>query len=396
MTTQNHYTKIKRLEIFSEEKELTKFLETNFTESLKQMIKVTVKTMVKTEMELLRKELDKKPYFNGYYDRNMISSFGKVEDIPIPRFRQQVSGMDLKTIGVFTEEQQKFMRLIEQMHLLGISQRKIKHLSRICFGIPISADRVGVIYKELAEKEEININHQILDDDFEYLILDGIWEKTKGYGWDDNQSVLLCALGIRPNGERKIIGFSLERHEDNETWGKLVKQIKDRGFKGTNLKLAIADDHQSIKNAVERYFPGLPVQLCIIHKMRNVINKTKFKNRKAVADDIKSIFQSQSKEEAMEKAKATVKKWYMVESKAMESLRFNIEYCFTYMQFPKNIWSKIRTTNILDREFREFRRRMKVFDNTFQNEESANRYTNSIINYLNSYYPLKGGLYTNA
>ena len=360
MTTQNHYTKIKRLEIFSEEKELTKFLETNFTESLK------VKTMVKTEMELLRKELDKKPYFNGYYDRNMISSFGKVEDIPIPRFRQQVPGMDLKTIGVFTEEQQKFMRLIEQMHLLGINQRKIKHLSRICFGIPISADRVGVIYKELAEKEEININHQILDDDFEYLILDGIWEKTKGYGWDDNQSVLLCALGIRPNGERKIIGFSLERHEDNETWGKLVKQIKDRGFKGTNLKLAIADDHQSIKNAVERYFPGLPVQLCIIHKMRNVINKTKFKNRKAVADDIKSIFQSQSKEEAMEKAKATVKKWYMVESKAMESLRFNIEYCFTYMQFPKNIWSKIRTTNILDREFREFRRRMKVFDNTFQ------------------------------
>ena len=176
----------------------------------------------------------------------------------------------------------------------------------------------------------------------------------------------------------------------------LVKQIKDRGFKGTNLKLAIADDHQSIKNAVERYFPGLPVQLCIIHKMRNVINKTKFKNRKAVADDIKSIFQSQSKEEAMEKAKATVKKWYMVESKAMESLRFNIEYCFTYMQFPKNIWSKIRTTNILDREFREFRRRMKVFDNTFQNEESANRYTNSIINYLNSYYPLKGGLHTNA
>ena len=165
MTTQNHYTKIKRLEIFSEEKELTKFLETNFTESLKQMIKVTVKTMVKTEMELLRKELDKKPYFNGYYDRNMISSFGKVEDIPIPRFRQQVSGMDLKTIGVFTEEQQKFMRLIEQMHLLGINQRKIKHLSRICFGIPISADRVGVIYKELAEKEEININHQILDDD---------------------------------------------------------------------------------------------------------------------------------------------------------------------------------------------------------------------------------------
>lgn len=394
--TQNNSTKIKRLEIFSEEKELTKFLETNFTESLKQMIKVTVKTMVKQEMETFRKQFEEKLQFNGYYGRNMISTFGKVADIPIPRFREAVPGMDLKTTGVFAEEQQKFMKLIEQMHLLGISQRKIKHLARICFGIPISVDRVGVIYRELAEKEEININSKPLDDDYEYLILDGIWEKTKGYGWDDNRSVLLCALGIRKSGERKIIGFALERAEDNKSWGKLTGSLKQRGLKGENLRLAIADDHPSIKNAVERYYPSLPVQLCIVHKMRNVIGKTRFKNRQAVAEDVTSIFRSETKEEALEKAKAAVKKWYMVEPKAMESLRFNLEYCLTYFSFPKELWRKIRTTNILDREFREFRRRMKVFDNTFQNPESAQRYTNSIINYLNSYYPLKGGLHTNA
>ena len=394
--TQGNNTKVKKLEIFSEEKELTKFLETNFTESLKQMIKVTVKTMVKTEMETFRKQFEEKLQFNGYYGRNMVSSFGKVEDIPIPRFREAVPGMDLKTTGVFAEEQQKFMKLIEQMHLLGISQRKIKHLSRICFGIPISVNRVGAIYRELVEKEEVNINRKLLDDDYEYLILDGIWEKTKGYGWDDNRSVLLCALGVRKNGERKIIGFALERVEDNESWGKLAGSLKQRGLKGTNLRLAIADDHPSIKNAVERHYPGLPVQLCIVHKMRNVINKTKFKNKAAVVTDLKTIFGSETKEEALEQAKTVVKKWYMVEPKAMESLRFNIEYCFTYMQFPKEIWRKIRTSNILDREFREFRRRMKVFDNTFQNPESAERYTNSIINYLNSYYPLKGGLHTNA
>ena len=394
--TQGNNTKIKKLEIFQEEKELQKFLETNFTESLKQMIRVTVKTMVKTEMEGFRKQFEEKLQFNGYYERNMISSFGKVSDIPIPRFRQPSGDFAPATLQVFDQEKEKFAKLIQQMHLLGISQRKIRHLAHICFGIPISTDKVGAIYKELAEKEEININSKVLDDDYEYLILDGIWEKTKGYGWDDNRSVLLCALGIRPNGERKIIGFILERSEDNETWKKLVASLKQRGLAGTNLKLAIADDHPSIKHAVDVCFPGLPVQLCIVHKMRNVIGKTTFKNKTAVVVDLKTIFNSQTKEEAMENAKATVKKWYMAEPKAMESLRFNIEYCFTYMQFPKDIWRKIRTTNILDREFRELRRRMKVFDNTFQNPESANRYTNSIINYLNSYYPLKGGLHTNA
>ena len=111
--TQNNSTKIKRLEVFSEEKELQKFLETNFTESLKQMIKVTVKTMVKAEMETFRKQFEEKLQFNGYYGRNMTSSFGKVEDIPIPRFRQPVPGMDLKTVGVFAEEQSKvFVQLL--------------------------------------------------------------------------------------------------------------------------------------------------------------------------------------------------------------------------------------------------------------------------------------------
>ena len=82
MPTQTNYTKIKRLNVFDGEKDLQKFLEVNFTESLKQMIKVTVKTMVKQEMESFRKQFEEKIYFNGCYDRNMISSFGKIEDVP--------------------------------------------------------------------------------------------------------------------------------------------------------------------------------------------------------------------------------------------------------------------------------------------------------------------------
>jgi len=160
MPTQTNYTKIKRLNVFDGEKDLQKFLEVNFTESLKQMIKVTVKTMVKQEMESFRKQFEEKIYFNGFYGRNMISSFGKIEDVPIPRFRNADSRMDLKTLDVFDQEKGKFMQVIQQMHLLGISQRKIRYLAQNCFGINLSANRVGVIYRELAEKEELDINNQ--------------------------------------------------------------------------------------------------------------------------------------------------------------------------------------------------------------------------------------------
>lgn len=396
MTTQSHSTKNRKLEVFPEDRDLQKFLEVNFTESLKNMIKLTVKTMVKTEMEAFRKEYGEKLYFNGTYGRNMTSSFGRIEDVPIPRFREHPEGLEQKSLSVFADEQAKFMKLVEQMHLLGISQRKIKLLAKTVFGIPISVDKVGAIYRELAEKEDVNINAKPLADEYEYLLLDGIWEKTKGYGWDDNNSVLLCALGITPNGKRQILGFSLVRSENGESWKQFIASLKFRGLTGGNLKLVIADDHPAIKAAAETVYPTIPIQNCIVHKMRSVLRKTSWKTKAAVAEDLKALFRSQSKEEAMEKAKEVVKKWYMAEPKAMEALRFNIEYCFTYFSFPKDLWSKVRTTNILEREFREVRRRMKVFDNTFQNEQSATRYANSLFTYLNGNYPLKGGLHTNA
>ena len=265
-----------------------------------------------------------------------------------------------------------------------------------CFGITLSANRVGAIYSDLVEKEEININQKALDDNFEYLLLDGIWEKTKGYGWEENKSVLLCALGVRANGERKVIGFFLARGEDTESWKKLLGNLKQRGLKGESLKLAIIDDTQAIKSALEIFYPGIPIQTCVMHKSRNVIGKTSHKNKEAVAEDVKQIFARETKEEAIEKAKEVVKKWYLVEPKAMESLRYNLESCFTYLNFPKELWKKLRTTNLLEREFREVRRRMKGFDSTFQNQKSAEKYANSIFNYLNNNYPLNGGLHTNA
>lgn len=387
---------VKKLPIFSGEKELQKFLEQNMADNLKQLIKITVQIMVKTEMESFRQQFDEKLQFNGNYYRQMFSTMGKVSDIPIPRFRTPVNDMELKTLSVFEDEKDRFTSLIGQMHLMGVSQRKVKQLVKVCLDTNISKNRVGAIHKELAEREEMQINHQLLDDDYEYLLLDGIWEKTKGYGWESNDSVILCVLGIRTNGERKILAFTIVRNENTESWKTLLSQIRKRGLKGNNLKLIISDDHSAIKPAVDTVYPDTAIQLCIVHKMRNVLTKTSYNNKTSMAEDLKLIFQSQTLEKGIEKAKQTVKKWYVAEPKATASLRHNIEYCFTYMQFPKEIWSKIRTTNILEREFRELRRRMKVFDNTFQNPESAERYTNTMMTWLNNNYPLRESLHTKS
>ncbi|MDE1871806.1 MAG: IS256 family transposase [Patescibacteria group bacterium] len=388
--TQSQSSKIKRLPVFEDDRELQKFLEISFTDSLKQMIRVTVKTMVKAEMESFRAEFHEKLSFNGTYGRNLTSTWGRIDDVPIPRFRESVPELSLKATGVFDEEKEKFEALIAQMHLLGISQRKIAEIAKVCLKAPLSKTRVGAIHKELAEQEEFQINRQPLDDQFEYLLIDGIWEKTKGYGWDDNRSVLLCALGVRPDGSRKVVGFTLARKEDTTSCRELLENIKERGLRGRNLKLAICDDAPGIKAAVGEIYPTIPIQLCIVHKIRNVLRVTSYQHKQAVADDLKAIFASRSKQEATATAKAVVKKWFTSQEKAMASLRFNLEYCFTYFQFPETQWSSLRTTNVMEREFREVRRRMKGFDSTFQSQESGERYANTILSYLNNHYPLTG------
>lgn len=372
---------------FSSESKLAEFLTSNFTESLKQAIKVTIKIMIKEEMENIRKEFDEKIHFNGYYPRNMQSTFGQINEIAVPRFRQKPEDFDLKSLSIFDQEKDRFEQLICEMHNLGISQRKVKRLSEIVLGIKISKNKVGKVYRQLVEKEEYQINNQILNDDFVQIIIDGIWVKAKGYGWDDNDATLLCALGIKADGSRKIIGFQFARHEDYENWHNLLSSIKKRGLSGKNLELAISDDNQAIKKALGQLYPSVPIQTCIVHKMRNVMSKTSSKHKAKLAEELKSVFNSKDKEEAMNRSKQFCKHWYVLEEKAIASFKYDLEYCFTYFNFPEHLWTHIRTTNILEREFRELRRRIKVFDSSFNDEQSCTNYANNIFTTLNKYYP---------
>ena len=130
LATQSHATKtIKKLPVFEDEKDLMQFLERSLTDNLKQFIRVSISTLVKAEMEQIRSSLQDQPSFNGYYHRNLVSPFGKVQDIPIPRFRDGFGGQPPTVLSSFEDEKDRTWDLIRDMHLLGISQRKVKQLA---------------------------------------------------------------------------------------------------------------------------------------------------------------------------------------------------------------------------------------------------------------------------
>lgn len=377
-----------KLPIFNDDTELQNFLQRNLQDSLKQLIRVSVTTMVKAEMQTLRNELPYPPSFNGYYDRHLTSPFGRIEKVPIPRFREGFSSDTTpQTLQMFESEKNRFLHIIQEMHRLGISQSKVAKLAKLCFNIKVSKDTVRSVHKELAEVEEAKLNSRPLNNIcYRYLIFDGIWAKAKGYGWEDNDAVMLCAIGIRDDGKKDILGFEIARSENEESWIKFIASLIERGLDEKNLDLVISDDGAGFRAAKNHLLAKVPMQVCMVHKMRNVRAKTSNRNRKAITEGLKDIYSSNNEQEAIEKAKVLVKQWYSTEPKAMESLRYHFEDTLTYMRYPKEEWSKLRTSNVVERLFREVRRRMKVVDNSFNSIDSMNNYSATILGRLQEDY----------
>ena len=379
----------KNQSFFNSEKELSEYLLKNVSDSLKQAIKVTVSMMVKEEMKSIREELSEKLSFNGYYQRNLVSTAGKIEGIDIPRFRERpMGGLDLKSMEIFEKEKEGFHDLIAEMHRNGVSQGKITKIAKNCFGIRLSKQRIGYVHNQLAEQEEFRINNEAITDEFEYLYLDGIWVKCKNFGLNENnQAVLLCALGVQADGQRKIIGFKFAFKEDYESWHEFLLSLKDRGLKSERLDCIISDDGTGLSSALSHLFPDIPHQSCIAHKMRNVIVRASPKNKTAIAEGLKGIYAAETEEEAKKKARSFMKEWYVKEEKAVRTFNFNFDKTLVYFNFPKDKWKQIRTSNVLEREFREVRRRIKVFDSSFNSPTSCKNYAGSIFSYLNDNYP---------
>lgn len=335
-------SKHQKAPIFNSDKELSDFLLNNLTDSLKQSIKVTVSIMIKAEMENLRKEVKEHLQFNGYYDRHMTSTLGRIEGIQIPRWRQQApTEQNLKSLSVFDQQKQQFEDLVAEMHRLGVSTRKVDQICRTVFGVKVNKDRVGLIHKELAEQESLQINSQPITEQFEYILWDGIWVKAKSFGLKaNNKTVLLCALGITAEGKRKVIGFVPADNEGYEAWHSLILSLKQRGLKADGLKLNITDDGSGLQSALEHLFPNIPVQGCIVHKMRNVLVNTKHKNKEMVGQQLSAVYQAESREQATERFKDFCKQWYIAEPRAVESFRFHFEKTLTYYDFPKRAVEK--------------------------------------------------------
>ncbi len=203
---------------------------------------------------------------------------------------------------------------------------------------------------------------------YPYVYLDGIYLK-RNWGGEYENVAILVAMAANEDGYREVIGTAEGMKEDKESWRSFLVSLKERGLRG--IRLFIGDRCLGLLEAVNEVFPEAKYQRCVVHFYRNVFSVVPRGKMSQVAAMLKAIHAQEDKEAAREKAAAVAAKLRELKLReAADKVEKGIEETLTYMDFPTTHWTKLRTTNVLERLNREIRRRTKVVG-TFPDGHSA-------------------------
>jgi transposase-like protein len=322
---------------------------------------------------------NRKKYRNGTYPRTLATRFGLIEDMLVPRFRQ--GGVLHSLFAPYQQRTDDVDKALGTLFLNGVSTHKLKSIAEQLTGRSVSAQTVSAIIQKTDQELEAYRTKPI-QDKYDYLFLDGIYDKIRELGLE--RKVLLCALGMTNDGKKELLSFHLVDTESEDNWTEFLIDLKNRGLKGKSLRLITSDGNPALKATLKRLFPYTRHQRCIWHKMTNIQAKTKKRNRKALMGECKTIFAAPSRHQAIARFKAWRRRWEIEEPAAVKCLAKDLRECLSYYDFPKEHWKSIRTTNVLERSFREVRRRTRPMGGTFVNPASADRIYHNVFGLLNN------------
>ena len=349
--------------------EMWKLIATILNKGLKKFLENLMEGEVTQQVKAKKYERnqDRQGYRGGHYLRDLLTRYGLVEDLRVPRLAGMPS--DLHIFDKYQRRRDDVDAAIGRLFLAGVSTRRLRALSKELFGQEISATTVSKTTAHMAEELK-QYQTRTLTDEFPFLFLDGITQKVREIGVVGK--VVLCAMGMREDGTKEMLSFRLVDVEDTDNWRGFLADLKSRGFRGKVLKLITTDGNPALLKAIKEIYPFLKVQRCVVHKLRNVAVKLKRVHIKLCTAEAKNIFAAPSRKEAIVRFKAWKEKWQVEEEKAVRCMEKDLYHCLYYYLFPKELWKKIRTTNGLERAFREVRRRTRPMG-FFPNEQSAER-----------------------
>lgn len=319
----------------------------------------------------------RKGHRNGYYQRSLFLPCGVIKSLRIPRSREN---LESKLLPSYQRQSGQINTMIRQMFLAGVSTRRVGEVLGALWDKQVSPQTVSNICRSL-DREVEAYHRRFLTDRYPYLFFDGIVLKVKGATGVAKRMVLAC-YGISTDGRRELVDFRSAVSESVAQWEAFLNILYQRGLKGDKTKLITIDGSPGLRRAIETVYPFTPVQRCWAHKLRNVSNYLKRADQEQCIRGARLIYLSDNRRQAINAYRTWKLEWEAKYPRAVWCIEKDLDELLNFLDSHPAHRKKVRTTNAIERAFREVRRRTRTMS-CFNNGQSVERIIFGVISHLN-------------
>jgi putative transposase len=345
-----------------------------FHKHLRELARSAIRVMLEGVM---REELDaligvawgessprRKGYRNGSYQRDLVTSSGRIEDLQVPRDRE--GQFHTRVFERYRRYEPQVAQGLTEMFVAGASTHKVGEVAETLMGVAPSASAISRLNQSLTLQYE-TWRQRALQAHWRVLYLDGVHFSIR-HGEKTDTTIILTALGVDLEGNKEVLALHACAEESKEGWLSLLQDVRTRG--ATQIDLIVTDGHDGLLGAVGELFTATPRQRCLVHKQRNVLAAIPRRERGEVQTELVGIWQQATKPEALTQLAAFKATYAQRYPEAVRSLVEDEEHLLTFYAFPQSMHRHIQTTNAIESLFSNVRQRTDQID-VFTTETSC-------------------------
>jgi len=291
---------------------------------------------------------------NGYSRKSVLTATSKVT-LAVPRDR--AGTFDPQLIAKYQRRFPDFDEKIISMYARGMSVREIRgHLEEL-YGLDVSADLISAVTDAVLD-EVGEWQNRPLDAIYPLVFFDALRVKIRDEGFVRNKAIYI-ALGILPDGTKEILGLWIEQTEGAKFWLRVMNELKNRGV--NDILIAVVDGLKGFPEAINAVFPQTVVQTCVVHLIRYSMDFASWKDRKSVAQALKTVYRAADAEAGQAALDAFAESSWGAKYPAIaQSWRRNWNLVIPFFAFPEAVRRIIYTTNAIEALNSKLRRAVRA------------------------------------
>ena len=309
---------------------------------------------------------------NGNYSRSFRTEYGEL-NLVIPRDRN--GKFSQQTLPAYKRTNDSLETTIIQLFQKGITMSEISELIEKMYGHHYTPQTISNMTKIVSE-DIIAFKERSLESRYSVIFMDATHIPLKRQ--TVSKEAVYIVIGIRLDGTKEVLGFSLAPTESAYVWKEILQDLKDRGLK--EVLLVVTGGLSGINDSIHSVYPNAQFQQCCVHISRNIAHKVRVSDRQEICSDFKLVYQASSKEEANNQIRFMIDKWKKQYPRVVKLLMNPA--ILTFYNFPPSIRRTIYSTNLIEgfnKQLKKYTKRKEQFPN----EESLERFLVSQFNNYN-------------